>query len=136
MNKKSKRRKFDGELDKIPEIRNWVITELKKCQVSNSEINDFKVALTEALSNIFRHAYDSEMIKPVAVTVNVEAKQIEITLRDFGKRFDVRTIPGPDLEKASEGGYGVYLMRNLLDDVQYFSMKIGTKTVLRKGRGK
>ncbi len=134
MGKKVSAKNFDGDLTRIPEIRNWVVERLAKSGVSESQIIDIKVALTEALSNILRHAYENELVKPIGVKVQVDEKRIEVTLWDFGKKFDVRKVPSPDLENASEGGYGVYLMRTLLDGVQYIPMKVGTKTIMWKHR--
>lgn len=136
MEKKKSVRNFDGDLTKIPEIRNWVVDELVKFKVAEAEVIDIKVALTEALSNILRHAYEDEMVKPIQVKLVVNDDNVEIVLRDFGKKFDVAKIPNPDLNKASEGGYGVYLMRTLLDGVQYVPLKFGTKTILKKDRKK
>ncbi len=134
MGKRVSVKNFDGDLARIPEIRNWVVEQLAKSDVSESQIIDIKVALTEALSNILRHAYENELVKPIGVKVQVDDERIEVTLRDFGKKFDVKEVPNPDLDSASEGGYGIYLMRTLLDGVQYIPMKVGTKTVMWKNR--
>ncbi|NOZ62341.1 MAG: ATP-binding protein [Calditrichaeota bacterium] len=136
MKKRKSVRNFDGDLTKIPVIRNWVVDELGKFKVADSEIIDIKVALTEALSNILRHAYEDELVKPIRVKLQVDDDKVEIVLRDFGKKFDANNVPSPDLEKASEGGYGIYLMRTLLDGVEYVPLEVGTKTVMWKDRRK
>ena len=135
MSKKESVKNFDGDIYKVPEIRNWVVRELVKFKVDDAAIIDIKVALTEALSNIFRHAYENELVKPVRIKICISDDRIEIVLRDFGKKFDLNAVPNPDLEKPAEGGYGIYLMRSLLDGIECVPMKVGTKTIMWKNRG-
>ena len=58
-------KKFFGDIDQIPDMKKWVIALLKSCEVAEIIIEDIKVALSEALANIFNHAYKDEVVKPV-----------------------------------------------------------------------
>ena len=128
----NEQQKFFGELDKIPQMRKWVIDLLEKSKVADSIIGDIKVALSEALANIFRHAYKNEIVKPVRIKVMVDNEKAIISLRDFGRKFDLSNYVPPDLNKALKGGYGVYMIRKLMDGVQYFPREIGTELLMWK----
>ncbi len=123
---------FAGDLTKIPDIRKWITDRLVSHNLSEIMIYDIITAVSEALSNIFRHAYSNELVQPVRIKVVVDKDQVQIVLRDFGKKFDFSNYQAPNLKKASTGGYGIYLIRRLMDSVQYVPREIGTELILCK----
>lgn len=135
MKKNYKAKNFDGALSKVPEMRNWVTEQMEEHEISEEIIYDIKVALSEALSNVFRHAYVNEMVKPIRIKILIEDDAVQISLRDFGKKFDINGYESPDLAKASTGGYGIYMIKQLMDGVQYVPHKIGAELILWKKRG-
>jgi serine/threonine-protein kinase RsbW len=52
-----------------------------------------------------------------------DSKKFNILIKDYGKNFDPTSVPKPDLKKYYQehkvGGLGIYLMKTLMDDVQY-----------------
>jgi len=125
-------KKFFGDIAQIPEMRKWVIELLEKSEVTEGIIEDIKIALSEALANIFHHAYKNETVKPVRIKLMVDNEKAIISLRDFGRKFDLSKYVPPDLNKASNGGYGVYMIRKLMDGIQYFPQEIGTELLMWK----
>jgi len=128
----NQQKKFFGELNQIPEMRKWIIDLLEKSKIADTIIADIKIALSEALANIFRHAYNDEIVKPVRIKLMVDNEKAIISIRDFGRKFDLANYVPPDLKKASKGGYGVYMIRKLMDGVQYFPQDIGTELLMWK----
>jgi len=124
--------KFFGEVAQIPDMRNWVSELLKKSEITDVIIEDIKLALNEALANIFHHAYNDEIVKPVRIKVMIDNEKAIISLRDFGRKFDLSKYVPPDLDGSSNGGRGVYLIRKLMDGVQYFPQEIGTELLMWK----
>ena len=113
-------------------MRKWVIDLLEKSEIADTIIADIKIALSEALANIFSHAYKDEIVKPVRIKLMVDNEKAIISIRDFGRKFDLANYVPPDLNKASKGGYGVYMIRKLMDGVQYFPQEIGTELLMWK----
>ena len=80
-------------------------------------LHDLDIILTEACSNVCRHAYGG---RPGPLEVRLAGNPgswIELEIVDWGKGFgdDVRfENPGPD----AEGGRGLYIMRMLANDCQ------------------
>ena len=57
-------------------------------------------------------------------------------IRDFGEKPDPATIKSRSLSDIRPGGLGVFLMKNLVDDVRYdFSHQVGSELILRKTKG-
>lgn len=86
-------------------------------------IYNIQLAVNEIFTNIAEHAYADRSDGQVAVTLlfNDESRQFTIVLHDTGASFDPSTVPAPDLESPQEGGYGLFIVRSLMDDVIYTS---------------
>ena len=52
-----------------------------------------------------------------------EGKRLMIQIMDWGIAFDPLSLPEPDIEAPIEerkiGGLGIYMMRNIMDEVLY-----------------
>jgi serine/threonine-protein kinase RsbW len=128
----NQQKKVFGDFDQIPTIRKWVIDQLIKCNVTDEILNDIKIALSEALTNIFKHAYKNEIVKPIRIKLMVDKEKAIISLRDFGEKFELSNYIPPNLKKASKSGYGIYMIRKLMDGVLYFPREVGTELLMWK----
>jgi serine/threonine-protein kinase RsbW len=86
---------------------------------------NMQLAAHEACTNIVGHAYAgtnsaSDRII-IALSLLPQPRRLQIELRDTGKPFDPEVVPVPSLEQAQVHGYGLFLMRNLMDTVTYKS---------------
>lgn len=80
------------------------------------------LAVHETCTNIIEHAYgDAPGRIEVAISVCDSPRRIVVDTRDTGRSFDVATLKDPDLTQAHTGGYGYYLIRNMVDEVTYAS---------------
>ncbi|PWA06979.1 anti-sigma B factor RsbW [Pueribacillus theae] len=89
------------------------------------EIEDIKVAVTEACTNAVNHAYkDGE--GQIKVNFAVYQDRLEIFVVDQGQSFDVKAMrekkapvnAETSLEQLSEGGLGLFLIEALMDKVE------------------
>lgn len=84
---------------------------------------DLNLALEETVSNIIRHGYAGRAGHGVSVTVHLAGESIAVTVEDDAAPFDPSKHPAPDLtvplEDRPDGGMGVYLIRRLMDEVDY-----------------
>ena len=92
---------------------------------SYDEIEDLKIASSEAVTNAVQHAYGKEEGEVVVGCALFENK-IEIMIADHGESFDYEETkknvgPYNDQEEVKflrEGGLGLYLMETLMDEVK------------------
>jgi len=103
-----------------------------------AEIEDAKVAVCEACTNVIEHAYPAEKgLGPegfIRVRLTVHAGELRIEVEDEGVGFDPKRLPkiNPE-EKPVEGGLGLYLIRHLMDEVKIESAPgSGTKIIMLK----
>ncbi|MNP29396.1 Serine-protein kinase RsbW [compost metagenome] len=106
---------------------------------SYEEIEDMKVAVSEACNNSVLYAYGQED-GLVEVTFEINGDLLSIIVKDDGECFDNVTVQderstlhNKDLDDVEVGGLGFYLMQALMDDVIVESKRdYGTKVVLTK----
>jgi PAS domain S-box-containing protein len=79
---------------------------------------DMELALSEALANIRVHGYDSRE-GPVSLEIRLETRGVELFLRERGRAFDLAAVPPPALGQAKERGFGLYLIRKVMDGFSY-----------------
>ncbi len=94
-------------------------------QVTDKEMlaYNLELALHETCTNIVEHAY-SEQQGRIRVAMSVicnPQRQLIVDLHDTGSSFNPTEAEDPNLDGAQVHGYGLFLMRQLLDEVVYRS---------------
>ncbi|WP_028594881.1 anti-sigma B factor RsbW [Paenibacillus assamensis] len=106
---------------------------------SYEEIEDMKVAVSEACNNAVLYAYSQEG-GVVDVTFDIGEHELELTIRDQGSSFMANDKLGhatgwhdTQLDDVQAGGLGFYLMQALMDDVSISSQEgRGTEVKMMK----
>lgn len=82
---------------------------------------EVEIALREALANSVVHGCGNDLAKVVEFELSCRDAELEIVARDPGPSFDPLPIPNPVAEEnlCSIHGRGIYLIRQLVDDVWF-----------------
>ena len=82
---------------------------------------NFRVGLTEALSNAMLYGNDSDPEKRVRVEVTIKHEEVSVIVTDQGMGFDPASVPDPTLPGniSKTGGRGIFLMKALMDEVKF-----------------
>ncbi len=131
--------KVPAHIDYLGELRDFVVRVGRKYGVSEKIINSFKLAIDEAGTNIIRHAYrDHDEPGFILLRVIVRKASITVSLIDQGKYFDPRTVGSPDLKRyvdiGKKGGLGIFIIRKLMDEIDYRRTEEGNELRLTKYR--
>jgi serine/threonine-protein kinase RsbW len=86
--------------------------------VDSDTIADLKLALTEAVSNSVRHAYDTVGEGQVEIRYELRGDRMSVEVMDDGAGFDPDEAPSFDGDELSEGGLGIAIIRTLTDEVE------------------
>jgi serine/threonine-protein kinase RsbW len=91
------------------------------------------IALTEAVNNAIVHGNKKDMSKSVHIAVCVDDTHIVLTVRDEGQGFDIDTLPDPlhPDNLLRDGGRGVFLIRQLVDESMFEQTPHGMLTTMR-----
>jgi serine/threonine-protein kinase RsbW len=103
-----------------------------------AEVDDVKVAISEACTNVIEHAYDASTgghCGLIHIRMTSREGELRLEIEDEGAGFDPKRLPKVDIEERvqEEGGLGIYLMRQLMDEVKIESAPgSGTKIIMVK----
>ena len=77
------------------------------------------LAVDEAVGNVIKHAYKGRTDARITLTLTAGRSGVEVRVRDAGEPFDplARATPAPDELRA--GGRGLYLIREIMDEIEY-----------------
>jgi serine/threonine-protein kinase RsbW len=128
---------IESKLDAIAEARRWLAKLAGQAGFTPQEVSDLKLVLTEACSNIVKHAYQGEAGHEIVLSLSIAEDELALTIQDFGRKIDLSKYQEPDLDVPHEGGYGIYIIETLMDGVEYdTSPQTGTilNMIKRKGQ--
>ena len=107
-----------NDIQQIPTLAEW-IEMIGLPQELNMPIN---LALEEAVSNVMLYAYPGKSGQ-VLVECDKKEKQLIFTISDSGVPFDPTQQEDPDVTQSAEdrpiGGLGIFLVRQIMDDIRY-----------------
>jgi len=115
-----------SKTENLSEIRDFVSTNALAAGMPAATIDNMILAVDEACTNIIKHAYRLSPQGEIIIKIDYDEEKFTITIIDYGKSFEPERVPRPDLQKYYRehkvGGLGMYLMKSLMDDVEYISI--------------
>ncbi len=82
-----------------------------------------QMAVDEACSNIIGHAYGGEGKGVIKLHFRRINDGVQVVINDTGRPFNPENVPEPNvtapLAERQEGGLGLFLMRQLMDEVSF-----------------
>jgi len=114
--------RWPADLAHLAAIRKFVVDTSRSLGASGQAIRDLQLAVDEVCSNSIRHGYAGREGQ-IEVTVQRVGSSIKVVTRDWGRTFDPEQVPVPDpnlpLEERSLGGLGLFLVRQVMDEVRF-----------------
>lgn len=123
-----------NDLRTIEHAVEYVMQRCSVCEGYQDRLRlNFRVGLTEALSNAMLYGNEEDPEKRVRVDVTVRDGEIKAQVTDQGPGFDPRDVPDPTAPEnvTKAGGRGLFLMRELLDEVHFNQEGNSVTLVLR-----
>ena len=112
----------------------------KRHGLSTTALFDLHLALDEILTNVVAHGYDDqndhEIIVRLALWGDGKVQRIEVEVEDDGRPFNPLEAERPDVNASVDdrpiGGLGIYLVRRVMDDLEYRRQRGKNVLVMRK----
>ena len=121
---KHKTKRIPSRTENLLEVREFVGSAARGFGFSEEDIANITLAVDEACTNIIKHAYRYATDKEIEVSIHQNNRTFEIRIYDSGTAFDPSALKPPDLKEhmghQRRGGLGVYLMKRLMDKVEYY----------------
>lgn len=104
--------------------------------LTDEQIEDLKLAVSEAVNNAIEHGNQLASQKLVEVTFVLDSEQLEVRIRDEGNGVDEidfsrQVVEEQNLEDGMHRGFGMYLISALVDSCEVTSSQVGTTLTLR-----
>lgn len=123
---KEKELLIKSRTENLAAVRDFISSAVREVDVPQEITGDIVLAVDEACTNIIKHAYKFFTDGDIAIKIKYSAKKITVEITDHGAPFAPDSVPTPDLKKYFEekrvGGLGMYLMKSLMDNIEYKSV--------------
>ena len=88
--------------------------------VDTTAVADLDLALDEVVANIIHHGYGPDAPAAIRLGIRLEGGRVRLEVVDRAPEFNPleASEPGPH-SAAGGGGFGVHLVRKLMDRVEY-----------------
>jgi len=129
--------KVPAHIDYLGDLRDFITQIGRRNKFSDKVVNAFKLSIDEAATNIIRHAYrDSEGM--ITIRAVVKKSSLTLSIIDQGMYFDPKRVKDPDLNRyidiGKKGGLGIFIMRKLMDEIDYRKTEEGNELRITKYR--
>lgn len=104
----------------------------KQLDFPADRIEDLKTAVAEACINAIEHGNKMDASTKVGISLTIAGGRLQVAIQDEGK--GIGQVPTPDIETQVEGktdprGWGIFLIKNLMDEVSFESTPEGRNVV-------
>jgi len=128
-----------SQLSNLAAIADFVGAAAARAGLDEQQVFEVQMATDEACTNSMEHAYGGREDGQVHVCCSSENDAFVVRVVDYGKPFAPESVPEPDLsvriEERSVGGLGLYLMRRLVDEIEFArDADGGNRVTMRKRR--
>lgn len=121
-----------SDLDNLKKVEKF---SLKICQLGgfdSEQCDNMAIALTELAINAIMHGNKEDKRKKVTFHAALKDDRIEVSISDEGGGFDPEKLPNPTNPQNiwKEHGRGIFLVQNLIDEVDFQKTAKGMKITL------
>ena len=104
-------------------VENWLLSSLE-VELGDQvdwprQSNRLRLVLSEAYSNVIRHAHKDQPHLPVIIRLEFKQGDLCLEIWDHGKGYKTDDYTPPNPEDKQESGYGWLIMNRLMDHVDY-----------------
>jgi serine/threonine-protein kinase RsbW len=132
---------ISGNIIKIPsdfvylaDVDDFIYNIIGNAGVSKSTTADFAISVSEIVNNAIAYGSGGDRNKPISVNIEIDKNEVTITIKDQGKGFDPDNLPDPLAKEnlLNQVGRGIFIVRSLMNSVDFNITNSGTEVVLKK----
>jgi len=129
-----------GYFNNLVKIAEFIGRAAAQAGLDDQATYQLQMAVDEACTNIIEHAYGGEGKGQIKLLCTAKKNGLHVTIFDQGASFDPQSVPILDvsapLSERQRRGMGLFLIYNLVDNVQYkFDTPEGNCLTLFKKQG-
>lgn len=113
---------FPSELSALRRMRAFVTemaAQLPRRPLDEMTTQRLALAVNEVAVNVIRHAHGKRSGESIELLTESYQDRLVVLISYRGEPFDPATAPPPTFDGSREGGFGLYIIANSVDDVAY-----------------
>lgn len=112
-----------NDIEKVPQLHEFISSIAEEAGLDMSETMGIDLAVEETVVNVMSYAYPKGTMGIVNIIASINDKYLSFTISDNGRPFDPTTQSDADITLPAEerpiGGLGIYLVRQIMDEISY-----------------
>lgn len=136
MNKIEKRIVIKNDIKEIPLLNKSVKDFCSEMGINQEYIAEIVLAVEETVVNIINYGFPEKESSEIVVDLEIEGNDLKIVIEDSGLEFDPTEMKDFTIEDSLEereiGGLGIYLVKNLMDYMEYHRKDDKNILILKK----
>ncbi len=112
-----------NNIETIPQLNEFIDSVAEEAGLDMSFTMSLNLALEEAVVNVMTYAYPEGTAGTVDIDIKTNGEQFTCVISDSGTPFDPTQTPDADTTLSAEerpiGGLGIFLVRQIMDDLRY-----------------
>jgi serine/threonine-protein kinase RsbW len=120
--------RLKSDIDALASIKRFVGRVAALHRVPGNVRDDVTLAVYEGCANVIEHAYSGSAEQDIEVELEVLESTVVVFIYDSGPPFrppEEATLTAPDvgvlIDRADDGGLGLWMIRNLMDEVNFYN---------------
>ncbi len=118
-----KKLKLSNKISELETIRQFLAELGVAWNIAPPVILTLNLVIEEAFTNVVGYAFDDKLEHTIEIVFDKQDNILSISMIDDGKAFDPTQNAEPDINlpvaERSVGGLGVYLIKSMMDQVEY-----------------
>ncbi len=114
---------IDNSLSHVPSVNDFVKNVGDELKLSKNDSQNLKLAIEEAVVNVINYAYPTGEKGDINIEATATATSLKFKIIDTGVAFAPTDAPDVDTSLTAEerqiGGLGIFLVRQLMDTINY-----------------
>jgi sigma-B regulation protein RsbU (phosphoserine phosphatase) len=136
---KTRRLVLPNDIETIPQLNEFIDSVAEEVGLEMSLTMSLNLALEEAVVNVMEYAYPEGQKGNVEIEVTADQQWMTFVITDTGIAFDPTTKEDADTTLSAEerpiGGLGIFMVRQLMDVIDYKRKDNKNVLTLRKKLG-
>ena len=125
---------FPSSTDHLQKVESVCCEVAAEAGFDESGMDDLSIAITELFNNAILHGNKNDASKNIVITYTCSKTHLIVSIKDEGTGFKPEKIRDPLAPEnlLAENGRGLYLAKNLMDDVKFNFSDDGTEVLIYK----
>lgn len=107
--------------DETTDLINEIMETITQHSLKRNDIYGIRLSLNETFANAHKHGNRGDPTRQINVGYLMTSERFSLVVHDEGQGFDYEALPDPTVEEnlLLPHGRGVFLMRSMMDDVEF-----------------